>query len=329
MTSIKFSVSTNHLVQCLNSTYLALNADRSTFCNHLTSQGLVSSHFAPTPCILAMFGDYQAWDYEWANGLSQSTENEHLWEVQIDGFEAGQAIEWKFTLCPMVDGSASSLALHEEFHWAEESNKRCTKWYEATDSSGIHYQNRKYIVPDPIGASQIVLPIYYFAECDYDEVTNAATPVNKDTDLTDIIGIIATSCVIFCVFALAIITFARAEHRKAVVAAMENNRLAQNMNQMKEKRESEIHNQHSAEERSLIESELAKIQADDEMNRLFLGMRLDANEIEVKEVIGRGAFGKVSRGSYKGREVAVKEVLRFTQEDLDRFKFECFLSKVS
>ena len=186
----------------------------------------------------------------------------------------------------------------EEFHWDEENNLRCTWWSENTDSAGIHFQNREFVVPDPLETARIVLPTYYFAECDYIEATSLLSASNEAFFETDIIGIIAASCVIVCIFALAVITFAKAEHNRAVASIESANRLTEEIEDMKEKRKTEIDGQHSEKERGLITSELAKIEADDEMNKMFIGMKLNASEIQMKEIIGRGAFGKVSRGIY-------------------------------
>ena len=145
MASIKFSVSTSNLVQCLNATHAAL-PNRQPFCTHVLNQGLVSSHFVPSPVIAGMFGDYQpqAWNFQWPDRLSQSVEDKNVWVVEFDGpFEAGTQLQWKFFLGPMVDGSVPDpLSMDEEFHWDVEGNRRCTWWSEDTNSAGIHYQNR-------------------------------------------------------------------------------------------------------------------------------------------------------------------------------------------
>ena len=81
---------------------VSLNSDRQPFCTHVLNQGLVSSHFEPSPVIAAMFGDYNSWAFDWPDRLSQSIEDENVWEVEIEGFEAGQTVQWKFFLGPMI-----------------------------------------------------------------------------------------------------------------------------------------------------------------------------------------------------------------------------------
>ena len=135
---------------------------------------------------------------------------------------------------------------------------------------------------------RIALPTYYFAECDYLEATSLSSSSNGSGFSSDLIGIIAASCVIVCIFALAVITFARAEHNRAVSVADSASHLAKELETEKMKLKSEIMSHHSDKERNLIVEELTKIQADEAMNKLFLGMKLDAGEIQMKEIIGRG-----------------------------------------
>ena len=52
-----------------------------------------------------------------------------------------------------------------------------------------------------------------------------------------------------------------------------------------------------------------------------------STDIEMKGILGQGAFGTVSLGIHKGEKVAVKHLNTVDQESVERFRFECFLMK--
>ena len=54
---------------------------------------------------------------------------------------------------------------------------------------------------------------------------------------------------------------------------------------------------------------------------------IDSADIEIVELLGQGGMGKVHLALYKGKEVAVKQLLSVTDEHCLRFRRECFLTK--
>ena len=52
-----------------------------------------------------------------------------------------------------------------------------------------------------------------------------------------------------------------------------------------------------------------------------------SSDLIIEGMLGKGGFGVVHLGSYKGVKVAVKQLLEIIDENVDRFRFECFLMK--
>jgi serine/threonine protein kinase len=77
----------------------------------------------------------------------------------------------------------------------------------------------------------------------------------------------------------------------------------------------------------LVTDNLKRIKENAEEARLFEGMKIHRKDLTIDHVVASGSFGKVSMGYYEENSVAVKQLLKLTQDDIDRFKFECFLSK--
>ncbi|GMH92356.1 hypothetical protein TL16_g12321 [Triparma laevis f. inornata] len=61
----------------------------------------------------------------------------------------------------------------------------------------------------------------------------------------------------------------------------------------------------------------------DDMKRLLI----DAKELQSQQVVGRGSFGQVYKGQYRGMTVAVKTMNTVDQESLERFRAEILLLK--
>ena len=83
---------------------------------------------------------------------------------------------------------------------------------------------------------------------------------------------------------------------------------------------------HTLEEQEVIKFVLDNTQSDrvDELRSVMI----DSSEIEVEELLGQGGMGKVHLALYKGARVAVKQLLAINEENVTRFRFECFLTKV-
>jgi len=52
-----------------------------------------------------------------------------------------------------------------------------------------------------------------------------------------------------------------------------------------------------------------------------------SGDVEILELLGQGANGKVHLAMYKGQKVAVKQLIVVDEENCMRFRFECFLTK--
>ena len=57
------------------------------------------------------------------------------------------------------------------------------------------------------------------------------------------------------------------------------------------------------------------------------GVLIKGDEIKVDRLLGKGGFGVVNLATYKGQQIAVKQLLNMTNESVKRFRFECFLMK--
>ena len=50
-------------------------------------------------------------------------------------------------------------------------------------------------------------------------------------------------------------------------------------------------------------------------------------DIKLLQMLGKGANGEVHLAEYQGKKIALKRLLRITEESVERFRFECFLMK--
>jgi len=57
------------------------------------------------------------------------------------------------------------------------------------------------------------------------------------------------------------------------------------------------------------------------------GVLIPSSEVKVERLLGKGAFGVVNLATYKGGQIAVKQLIRIEDESVTRFRFECFLMK--
>ena len=75
---------------------------------------------------------------------------------------------------------------------------------------------------------------------------------------------------------------------------------------------------HSDAELAIMETTLAQLSAD-KKNELK-GVMIDSAEIKLERLLGKGAFGSVHLASYKGGQIAVKQLNRVEDESVKRFR---------
>jgi len=78
-------------------------------------------------------------------------------------------------------------------------------------------------------------------------------------------------------------------------------------------------------QRKLIEEEMENIPA--ETKNVLKEIEIDPNELELREIIGTGAFAEVRACRYRGSMVAVKALHELSQESIRRFRYEVLLMK--
>ncbi|GMI28081.1 hypothetical protein TeGR_g7328, partial [Tetraparma gracilis] len=54
---------------------------------------------------------------------------------------------------------------------------------------------------------------------------------------------------------------------------------------------------------------------------------VQSSDVKIQSLLGQGGMGKVHLASYKGQQVAVKQLLNITDEHCRRFRRECFITK--
>lgn len=52
---------------------------------------------------------------------------------------------------------------------------------------------------------------------------------------------------------------------------------------------------------------------------------IDPRELDIKETLGKGSFGQVFRGTYRGNDVAVKTLLQVDESSIEHFRLEILL----
>ena len=83
--------------------------------------------------------------------------------------------------------------------------------------------------------------------------------------------------------------------------------------------------QHTEGERRVMKEAMESLSASssDELR----GVLIQSEDVTISSMLGKGGFGVVHLGEYKGKKVAVKQLLTINSESVARFRFECFLMK--
>ena len=82
---------------------------------------------------------------------------------------------------------------------------------------------------------------------------------------------------------------------------------------------------HSDEEIILMRASLDSMnrQRFDELREVIVS----SEDVKIVRLLKEGGFGSVHLGTFKGGQVAIKQMKRITRSGMDRFRFECFLMK--
>ena len=82
---------------------------------------------------------------------------------------------------------------------------------------------------------------------------------------------------------------------------------------------------HSEEEISIMKAAMSELSAarSDELH----GVLIKSSHVRVEGLLGKGGFGVVNLAKYKGQKVAMKQLITINDENVSRFRHECFLMK--
>ncbi|GMI38924.1 hypothetical protein TeGR_g3516, partial [Tetraparma gracilis] len=100
----------------------------------------------------------------------------------------------------------------------------------------------------------------------------------------------------------------------------------QSLEAEKEELEEEVRRKkHSEEELKVMVDALQSVSKErqDELREVMI----ESKDIKVEKLLGKGGFGVVNLATYRGAKVAVKQLLKVTDENVTRFRHECFLMK--
>ncbi|GMI32288.1 hypothetical protein TeGR_g10567, partial [Tetraparma gracilis] len=94
----------------------------------------------------------------------------------------------------------------------------------------------------------------------------------------------------------------------------------------KEELEEEVRlKKHSEEELKVMVSALEAVSKErqDELKEVMM----ESKELKIDKLLGKGGFGVVNLATYRGTKVAMKQLLTVNEENVLRFRHECFLTK--
>ena len=105
------------------------------------------------------------------------------------------------------------------------------------------------------------------------------------------------------------------------------------MKDFKQMHEAELHKlheqirkkKHTDEERRVMKEAMEG--GSQEKNGELRGVLIESKDVKISSLLGRGGFGVVHLGEYKGKKVAIKQLLNIDASNVWRFRFECFLMK--
>ena len=243
----------------------------------------------------------------------------------------------------------------------------CTKWSSDLDTfRNLHWQNRHFVIPDNVKDGETIeLDTYYFNECESLDVEIIAVDGGRREMPPYLLPAIAVVFVFLMLlfFYKTRDDQALIERVKSESAQQRESLLEMETKLQKEKRGNEMNRMSKNEGKwgyeaasssvlalkkssplliappclplslppslavCLVTDNLKRIKENAEEARLFEGMKIHRKDLTIDHVVASGSFGKVNMGYYEENSVAVKQLLKLTQDDIDRFKFECFLSK--
>ncbi|GMH50924.1 hypothetical protein TrRE_jg49, partial [Triparma retinervis] len=294
------------------------------------ARGLDAEMFETPVCSGGMTGNFN----DWSHFELDASEDGMVWSktVEDSDFVAGYEVAWMFMLCAGESDSVARLQEHFSLLPTKTFDKlsSCTKWSSDLDTfRNLHWQNRHFVIPDNVKDGETIeLDTYYFNECESLDVEIIAVDGGRREMPPYLLPAIA---VVF-VFLMLLFFYktrddqALIERVKSESAQQKESLLEMETKLQTEKRGNEM-NRMSKNEVCLVTDNLKRIKENAEEARLFEGMKIHRKDLTIDHVVASGSFGKVSMGYYEENSVAVKQLLKLTQDDIDRFKFECFLSK--
>ncbi|GMI28514.1 hypothetical protein TeGR_g9793 [Tetraparma gracilis] len=99
-----------------------------------------------------------------------------------------------------------------------------------------------------------------------------------------------------------------------------------NLEVEKEQLEEEVRlKKHSEEELKVMVAALESVSKErqDELKEVMI----ESKELKIDKMLGKGGFGVVNLATYRGTKVAMKQLLTVNEENVMRFRHECFLMK--
>ena len=82
---------------------------------------------------------------------------------------------------------------------------------------------------------------------------------------------------------------------------------------------------HNERELQLMKNALEELSS--EKTNELRGVLVDSKLVEIEGMIGKGGFGEVHLGTYNNQKVAIKQLIDLSKNNIERFRFECFLMK--
>ena len=82
---------------------------------------------------------------------------------------------------------------------------------------------------------------------------------------------------------------------------------------------------HSEEELTVMKQAMSDLS--DARKDELEGVLISSAEIKVERLLGKGGFGVVNFAHYRGKPMAMKQLLQIGEDSVKRFRFECFLMK--
>ncbi|GMI38373.1 hypothetical protein TeGR_g13291, partial [Tetraparma gracilis] len=169
----------------------------------------------------------------------------------------------------------------------------------------------------PLFTHSHVIPARYSGDLvvsfklDGEDVANS--PVTISVAPTDTLYVVGVVFSVLLILGLAWFYYYKQASQNKLVA--EKNMLEEEVRRKK----------HSEDELKVMVEALQSVSKErqDELKEVMI----DSMELQIDKLLGKGGFGVVNLGNYRGIKVAVKQLLTVNEENVLRFRHECFLMK--